>query len=337
MPPRDVYGRRQPGQGRCLWWRAGLQPRPGLGVGQVDRIKIDPDSGGDRRQAGRRRRDRAADLTGQGQAGLSRAVRAGPEPVPVTVQLQPEPRSGAQIDQGHRIGGSGAGRRDAHGDLGAPGNLVHLVPAALAQLGNVIQALRAELPERREEPFVKPRLGRAVFGEVPGQRDRAVAPHQERDGGAAQQRGQSVRRKCGQPVQQAVVRCDRLEQRGGQPPRPRRARRRPAPGHLQRLGAQLICSRHARTRQDGQPCAAADDPICTIVAAPAPPGHTIPASHADPGTRPDGQPATSAGDTVWFQGPQLVVVGRKPGLRSSSRRSRANGADVGSCGLVCHC
>ena len=292
MPPRDVHGRRQPGQGRSLRWRAGLQPRPGRGVSQVDRIKIYPDPGDDRRQAGRRRRDRAPDLTGKGQAGLSRAVRAGPDPVPVTVQLQPEPRPGAQIDQGHRTGGSGAGRRDAHGDLGAPGNLVHLVPAALAQPGNVIQARRAERPERREEPFVKPRLGRAGFGEVPGQRDRPVAPHQERDGGAAQQRGQPVRRQYGQPVQQAIMSRDRLEQRGGQPPRPRRARRRPAPGHLQRLGAQLIRARHARTRQDGQPGTAADDPIRTTAAAPAPapPGHTIPASHPDPGTRPGSQP-----------------------------------------------
>jgi|SRR5580704_1357284 hypothetical protein len=78
---------------------------------------------------------------------------------------------------------------------------------------------------------------------------------------------------------------DRLEQRGGQPPRPRRARRRPAPGHLQRLGAQLIRARHARTRQDGQPGTAADDPIRTTAAAPAPPAHTIPATHPDPGTR----------------------------------------------------
>ena len=78
------------------------------------------------------------------------------------------------------------------------GHLVHLVPAPLAQHGDVVQARRAERTERGEERLVEPRLGRAGLGEVPRQRDRPVAPYQERDSGAAQQRGQPVRRELGQ-------------------------------------------------------------------------------------------------------------------------------------------
>ena len=141
----------------------------GRGVSQVDRVKVHPDPGGHGRQAGRRRRERAADLAGKGQAGSRRAEGPGPDPVPVAVQLQPEPGPGAQIDQGPRAAGSGAGRRDAQDDLGAAGHLVHLIPAPLAQHGDVVQARRAERTERGEERLVEPRLGRAGLGEVPRQ------------------------------------------------------------------------------------------------------------------------------------------------------------------------
>jgi hypothetical protein len=147
----------------------------------------------------------------------SRAVCAGPDPVPVAVQLQPQPGPGTQVDQGHWTGGSGGGR-DAQGDLSAPGHLVHLVPAAAADLDDVFQARPAERLECRKEPVVELRLGAAGFGEVADQRDRPVAPHQEGNGRAGQQRGQPVSRERGQALQQLVISRDRLEQRGGQPP-----------------------------------------------------------------------------------------------------------------------
>ena len=80
------------------------------------------------------------------------------------------------------------------------------------------QARSAKRPERREEPIVEPRLGLAGLGEVAGQRDRPVAPHQEGNGRAGQQRGQPVRREHGQLLRKLVISRDRLEQRGGQAP-----------------------------------------------------------------------------------------------------------------------
>jgi hypothetical protein len=168
MSACDVHGRGKPGEGRRLGRRAGLQPCPGRLVLEVDRIEVDTNSPGDARQLDRRRGDRAAHVTAKAQPSHCRAVCAGPDPVPIAVQPQPQPGSGAQIDQSHRAGGSAAGRRDAQGDLGAPGHLVHLVPAAAADLDDVLRVRRAECLERGEEPVVELRLGAAGFGEVVG-------------------------------------------------------------------------------------------------------------------------------------------------------------------------
>ena len=93
-----------------------------------------------------RRDDRAAHVTGKAQPGRCRPVRVGPHLVPVTVQLQPQPGPGTQIHQGHRVGGSAADRRDAQGDLGASGHLVHLVPAAAADLDDVRPGAQHKTP-----------------------------------------------------------------------------------------------------------------------------------------------------------------------------------------------
>ena len=82
--------------------------RAGRHVRKIHEALTGTDPGGDARQLGRRRDDRAAHVTGKTQPRRCRAVRAGPDPVPVTVQLQPEPGPGAQIHQGHRVGGSAA-------------------------------------------------------------------------------------------------------------------------------------------------------------------------------------------------------------------------------------
>ena len=219
--------------GRC----AGLQPGPGVRVGHVDGAGVEAGPLGDGRQAGGRGPERAAHGAVQGQLRLRRAADLAADPVAVPVQVQAEPGAGAEVSQRDRAGPGQRG--DAQHELRAAGDLVHLVPPARALGHDVVQPVRAERPGRRLEAVVEPGLDRLRprHREVGRQRRRPVPADQEGDGRAGQQRGQPVRRQRRQAAEQFVVAGDGPQQRRGQPPGRRGVRRRPARGHLERLGA----------------------------------------------------------------------------------------------------
>jgi hypothetical protein len=233
------HRRGQPGQRGFLRRRARLQPGAGIRVAQVDRVRVDADPFGHRREAGGRRAAVAAHLAAQAHAGGRRPERCAAHLVAVALQVQPEPGSGAQVNQRDRLAARARRGRDAERDLGAAGHLVHLVPPAGADPGDVVRADGHEVLGRGEEAVVEPRLRRSRHREVTGQRLGAVAAHQERDRRTGQQRGQAVPRQAGQPLAQRVMRGDGLEQRGCQPPGRRGVRPGPARRDLERLGPDL--------------------------------------------------------------------------------------------------
>ena len=210
--------------------------RAGRHVRKIHEALTGTDPGGDARQLGRRRDDRAAHVTGKTQPRRCRAVRAGPDPVPVTVQLQPEPGPGAQIHQGHRVGGSAGGRRDAQDDLGAPGHLVHLVPAA--RQTSMMSSRRAAQNARNagKNPLSAAAARRVRGSSRPaGPAGHAAPKRQPPRWPAARVAGQAGARPAA-PQAHPQPRSPRTARRSGAMTRARQAvtsrRPPPAPGHV---------------------------------------------------------------------------------------------------------
>ena len=218
------------------------------GVGEVERLDVDPDPVGEHRH---RRRERwlagphgTGQLHARGRVADHALAARCPVGVPVAVEVQAQPGAGAEVHERERavLGGRDPAEHGQHVD--APADLVHLVPVPSGELPYAVAARVGELRQLGPEAGVRRRLRPARHRVVPRERRVRLLGDEVLQHRGQQQRRQPVGRDLGREAAQHVLAGDRGEGRGGEPPARRRVRWRPRVRDGHRLPGDDLGSGH---------------------------------------------------------------------------------------------